>query len=279
MEVLVAVVDDLWVFLRQALFGRVITVAPVQPALTEPADATTDSFVEVVTERQSNELETLSSPALLHAGEQYYVGAIDARVYADPVIAFDNALELLPYGKSVRLLQLQGRWAQIRYNDFVGWVLKDMLCSALSDVFPTLTPDELYPASDTETVKLRACIDDMFGGGRGMFALTAEEYVSYRLWRQKRSVTWGEERARVAGTWQRKLKGKQGIYIRITPKTDSVMEYVVDDIGYLAYVEAVHPDNSIKLSEVRTDEGSRYREYVLSTEEWRELRPVFITVA
>lgn len=281
MNVLIAVVDDLWMFLRESLFGSVISLPTRRTQRELPAPSVAEVLQGVLETRTEavSETKVFQSPSLLHTGEQYYIGTIDAYVYADPVIAFDNALQVLSYGKSVRLLQLQGRWAQVRFGDFIGWVLKDTLCSALSDVLPQFQQVELYHHDHPETIKLRAYIADEFGGARGEFSLTAEEYVHYKLVTKKRFIAWGAERSRIAGTWQRKLKGKQGVYIRITPKTDAVMEYIVDDVGYVAFVEAVYPDNSIKISEIRTDNGSVYRQLTMSCEQWRELRPVFITVA
>lgn len=293
MEVLVAVVDDLWLFLRESLFGAVrsrqdtpLLAAPVKNTETVSREevvspeVVTDGDAVQMSEDVSDEAASyMRSPALLHTGEQYYIGAVGALVHADPVIAFDNALEELEYGQSVRLLQLQGRWAQVRYGEMVGWVLKDALCAALSDVFPQFEDGESYIQEHEGTRQLRAFIGDIFGGARSDYPLTAEEYVYYKLLRGRRVIQWGDERSRIAGTWQRRLKGRQGIYIRITPKTDAVMEYVVDDIGYLAYVDAVYPDNSIKISQIVTEDNSRFFERTLEAEEWRELRPVFITVA
>tara|TARA_B100000745_G_scaffold299997_1_gene252344 strand:- start:1632 stop:2480 length:849 start_codon:yes stop_codon:yes gene_type:complete len=282
MNVLLAVVDDLLMFIRESLFGSVALLPTKQKRKELPTPDVVDVFTDTLQEYAQSTPSpdaVVYSPALLHTGEQYYIGSIDAYVYADPVIAFDNALQLLSYGTSVRLLQLQGRWAQVRFGDFIGWVLKDTLCSAVTDVYPQFEEGGRYPHDQSETVKLRAYINDVFGGTRGEFPLTSEEYVHYKLRTKKRTIAWGEERSRIAGTWQRKLKGKQGIYIRITPATDAVMEYVIDDLGYLAFVEAVYPDNSIKISEIVTEEGSLYRQQTLTSEVWKELRPVFITVA
>lgn len=282
MNALFAVIDDLWMFVCESLFGSVVCASEKEIPKELPPAEIVDVYQEVITEHQIQSSDTgtgVHSLAFLHSGEQYFIGSIDTYVYVDPVIAFDNALQPLSYGQSVRLLQLQGRWAQVRFGECIGWVLKDTLCSARADVYPQFVQGKQYVHTDPETVKLRACINDAFGGARGEFSLTTEEYVHYKLHTKKRHLTWGEERSRIAGTWQRKLKGKQGVYIRVTPATDAVMEYVLDDVGHLAFVEAVYPDKSIKISEIQTEEGSMYKEQTLSTNEWREFRPVFITVA
>ncbi len=65
--------------------------------------------------------------------------------------------------------------------------------------------------------------------------------------------------------------------MNVLPKTHSIMEYTIDEVGYLAFVEAVFPDRSIKISEVGFPEDGYYREAIMTQEEYRELKPVFIT--
>ncbi len=277
MKVLIAVVDDLLVFARTALFGsqRVVMETP-----TTHVD-TVETYVQTL-EKSAAAASSPQPPvseALLHTGEQYFVGTIDASLYADPTIVFDNMVRTVPYAQPVRLLQLQGRWAQIRFDDTVGWILKDALCSAARDVFPEFSPHEVYTADHPQTIKLRAYIKDEFGGAQGMFPLTPEEYVYYKLLQKRHHIHWDGERSRLAGTWQRKLKGKMGIYSHVQPKTESAMEYIVDDMGYIAFVEAVFPDKSIKISQILPEGEAVYCEHTMLPEEWKELRPVFITVA
>ncbi len=281
MDVLFAVVDDLLLFAREALFGtrpamRDKKQAPSAYGIDQTAVST---FVHALQTYTPPATPTpVSSAVSLHTGEQYYIGGVDVYMYTDPVVAFDNALCRLPYAQGVRLLRLQGRWAQVRFSDTVGWILKDSLSTSAANVLPQLTSGEQYDAAHPETKKLRACIEDEFHAGRNGFSLTAEEYVTYRLVRRHKRIPWRMQRSRLAGTWQRKLKGTKGVYMHVQPKTDSVMEYVLDDVGYLAFVEAVYPDNSIKIAQVYTDDNARYEERTLSVEDYREYTPVFIAV-
>ena len=64
----------------------------------------------------------------------------------------------------------------------------------------------------------------------------------------------------------------------VTPKTESVMEYIVDDIGHLAFVEAVFPDGSMKITEIGKFDDNAYTEGILASDQWKELRPVFIEI-
>jgi surface antigen len=57
------------------------------------------------------------------------------------------------------------------------------------------------------------------------------------------------------------------------------MEYMVtEDSGHLAYVESVFPDETLKLSEVGYPDSGIYNERVLTREEWKELKSIFIQV-
>jgi surface antigen len=65
----------------------------------------------------------------------------------------------------------------------------------------------------------------------------------------------------------------------VRPKTGSILEYVLPDgRGHVAFVEAVFPDETINISETDYPEGGGYNERVMTQEEWRELKPVFIQI-
>jgi len=290
MQVLIAVIDDLFQFVCKAFSGAV-------PYKTQAIQTKTvlDSYQEKLKKIQgvsnSTRAETqtqiqIQTPTsvvnrtseVFRIGEQYFIGVIGTYFYHDPVLAFDSALRRLEYGKSVRLVSLQGRWAQVRIAGVVGWIFKDALVLQVDEVYPRFLPEIHYDATNPETVKLRACIDDAFGGARGEHALSPSEYVHYRLKQDHRTICWGDTRMRIPGTWQRKLRGVTGIHIGIAPKTESVMEYAMDDMGHLAFVEAVFPDGSIKITEIGKMNDNAYTQETLQPNQWKELRPVFIEV-
>jgi len=294
MQVLIAVIDDLFQFVCKAFSGAI----PYTQNITKKSnfsqvkpESALDSYQKTL-EKIQNTSALVSVPQSVpstipkvtdtteafRTGEQYFIGVIGTYFYHDPVLAFDNALKRLEYGMQVRLVSLQGRWAQVRLAGVVGWVFKDALVLQSDDVYPKFTSDISYDAQNPETVKLRACIDDLFGGARGEHDLSAAEFVQYQLQQKKRFIDWGDIRMRIPGTWQRKLRGKTGVHMSITPKTESVMEYVVDDIGHLAFVEAVFPDGSIKIAQIGKMDDISYTEETIQPEQWKELQPVFIMV-
>ena len=272
MKVLLAVAEDLFKFACDAIFGTSL-------------DSNKKNELRYVQQPQSlalpiakHLLPSSTSKKAFTPGEQYFIAGTDVYMYKDPVCTFDNALRKLKYGQNVRLIDLQGRWAQIRLAGVLGWVLKDALALQASDVYPQFQSGVQYDAYNTQTIKLRACIDDMFHGGKSNHILSAAEYAQYKLEQKKIFIDWDDIRLRIPGTWQRKLRGRYGIHIGIYPKQHAVMEYIVDDIGHLAFVESVFPDGSIIISEIGAGDDAYYTQQTLKTEQYRELRPVFIEV-
>lgn len=279
MDVLLAVIDDLWQFAYGSLFGTVAvtkehkerevqSVLPLTPKLNDSHQTKLFPSVELVNDSDQE----------LRVGEQYFVGEMDTYLYSDPVIAFDTAMEKLLYAQPVFLKKIGGRWAEVLTDGHTGWILKDVLALRKEDVHPEFTEGVMYDAHHVETIKLRACINDQFCGARADLPLLSTEYATYQLQLFKRHIAWHKDSPRVPGSWQHLLKGLAGIHMSVLPKAQSVMEYIIDDVGHLAFVEAVFPDNSIKIKEVGYPEDGFYREIIMVQEEYRELRPIFIEV-
>ncbi len=281
MKVLIAVVNDLFQFVCKSFSGAV----PYTPQKEVVLDTYQEKLQQVQYPLSTPEVVpevvmpfSIATDDTFRIGDQYFIGSIGTYFYHDPVVAFDSALERLAYGTHVRLVSLQGRWAEVRIAGVVGCVFKDALVVQSDAVYPSFVASVSYDAEHPDTVKLRACIDDEFGGARGEHALSPSEYVHYRLKQNKRAVAWGNVRLRIPGTWQRKLKGGIGVHIGIAPKTESIMEYIVDDVGHLAFVEAVFPDGSMNITEIGKYNDSTYTEDTLQSEQWKELSPVFLEI-
>lgn len=277
MRILLAVMDDLFrfavtslsVFFRQHATRTMLTsrIAPAQMQLPRPSYQTGSMPASQTSNYNSNT-----------AGMLYFIGSEDAELHTDPVMAFDVVVCNIPYGEQVRLLKLGGRWGYIRYKDEEGWVLKDVLREQARDVFPVFEEHVFYNAEHEESRKLRLCIHDEFCGDRASLPLTDAEYVTYKLHRKDHVLPWASERPRTPGTWHTQLRGKNGVHVGIVPMTDTIMEYGVDDVGYVCFVDAVFPDESIKISGIGLHEDGVYSEHMLSKEAWKEFRPIFIEV-
>jgi len=271
MQVLLAVLDDLFKFAVESLFGLKALPdrrhverlpEPLQPLL--PLLPAAKSFV--------------SSQDRTDIHGSNFIDVPLASVRLDPVAAFDNVVITLPYATTVTVLKYGGRWAMIEFDDITGWVLKDEISSAATDVLPQFSVGTAYDAGHATTVRLRKLIKDMFACADANLPLTSVEYVTYRLLRNRRQIQWPLTRPRLPGQWQTILRGQKGIHIGIVPKTESVMECIKDETGLLLYVEAVFPDESIQVSAVDYQGLGVYTEDVFPKEVWRELRPIFIEV-
>ena len=81
------------------------------------------------------------------------------------------------------------------------------------------------------------------------------------------------------GLWHEILAQTAGVHIHTEPKIGMIMEYVTDDeMGHLAYVEAVFPNETITISEVNNPDSGIYNEREYTKEEWKLLQPVFLEV-
>jgi hypothetical protein len=208
-----------------------------------------------------------------------YAGAATVPLYPHPTVEFDTQITTIPYGETVLMCEPSGRFFKVIWNTYTGWVLREDLVDRAAYVYPQFVIGEANSVDDTNTARVRTIIKDTFGLNRSEFALQAGEYVLYTLWRKGISIAWPETRPRVPGLWHKILKGVAGVRIGVTPKTGSLMEYVFSgEVGHVAYVEAVFPDDTITISEVNYPDSGIYNERVLVKEEWKDLKPVFISV-
>jgi hypothetical protein len=208
-----------------------------------------------------------------------YAGRSPVLLYKNPTVEFDGEIAKIPYGEMVMMLEARGRFFQAAWGAQKGWVLREDLVDRAAFVYPAFVMGEKNDAEHRNTTHTRGILNDVFGGARSELPLQAGEYILYRLWRKSIRINWPPARPRLPGVWHKILKGVPGVHVNIVPKTGSIMEYLINpEIGHLAYVEAVFPDNSITISEVNYPDSGIYSERTLLPEEWRELRPVFIQI-
>lgn len=209
-----------------------------------------------------------------------YANSVRVPVFKNPTIEFDGQIGEVPFGDMVIVLEPRGRFYRIMWNTIEGWVLKEDIADRALRVYPVFTIGEENGVDHPNTAHVRAILGDIFGLGRSEFALTAGEYVLYRLWRKGARIVWPEIRPRVPGLWHTILRGSRQVHIGVMPKVGAVMEYMLSpEMGHVAYVEAVFPDHTITISETNFPDAGIYNERVLTKEEWKELHPVFMTVS
>lgn len=314
MRVLLAVIDELYtfavssiarLFISQEGESRILSLSDGRTSvenvdvLHRPSGSAVDegSMLEEDVSQKNEDAETVQNPQpfktvgdVLQESQPIgrpteknvvmYVGSTGLSLFKNPTKEFDGILTRIPYGAMVMLTNRKGRWAEVLYREARGWVLADDLVDRAAHVYPQFIIGEQNNADDPSTIRTRAVIDDVFSCGSAEMSLQAPEYVLYKLIRKGLTIAWPiGHTPRVPGAWHSILKGVPGVHISVTPKTGSIMEYMINEnMGHLAYVEAVFPDETINISEVNYPDCGIYNERVLTHEEWKELKPIFIQV-
>lgn len=293
MHTLLAVIDELYTFALEsilALFGQRSLTREDTHTSNESRSVKEESLYGTPQEVQSaikhssfKKVESIISPEreVPSGGKNtiMYVGSTELPMYKNPTPEFDAVSATLSYGDMVMMIEEKGRWSRVVHGEEEGWMLRDELVDRAAHVYPKFVIGEQNNADDPNTFRVRAMLHDMFGGAAADLPLQAGEYIMYRLIRKGLQVSWPQVRPRVPGAWHSILKGVPGVHIGVTPKTGSVMEYMyTDEIGHLAYVEAVFPNETINISEVNYPDSGIYNERVLTRDEWREFKPVFVQI-
>ncbi len=281
MQTFLAVLTDLLHFLYERFVGTVPDVrsdtAMLQLPVHPSALALNPATLSVPHGAAASPVSSYESVVVT----QYPIGLVvreTTHLYAEPTVAFDNALGTLPCGTPVTEGERTGRFVAVALTSGTrGFVLADMLAPRTS-VLPQLTRGHRYLAAEPETVAIRQFLSDCFRGQVAHLPLTPEEYVTYKLQLSGYALPWPVTHGRIAGTWARKLRGVPGVHIDVQPRTGSVMEYIIDDIGYLAFVTKVSPDLTITIEGIGLTFEAQFTEQVFTERDWRELRPLFITL-
>lgn len=229
----------------------------------------------------ANDLTT-STATSTHSAERAgliaYVVAPTQPLYTEPLVTFDGVLTELAYAQPVILGYSTNGFQAVTQGQYRGWVPAEALTTDVSRVYPPLVAGVAYAADHPVTERVRLVLKDSFLAGALRLPVTPEEYVSYELAQQQRQLPWGIGRPRLAGTWHRQLRGDRAIHVGVEPRTHAIMEWVdADGVGQLAWVVAVHPDESIRLGFVRNDGVGTFVQTTWNEDEWRECRPVFIS--
>lgn len=284
MRVLYAVLKDLYTFVCVYLFGLDNTIS----ASTEPSSSSAPKKEAYSsTQKVPDPVDVLPAPPtphLLTSGVRLmgvgYARFPDTYLHALPTRTFDGVIAHVPYGASVQILGTQGKWCNVAYGEIHGWMRRDDITENSIQLKPQFVAGEIYDAEHRTTVQLRTLIDDAFHAAQLSLLLQDVEYVTYVLHEKRKRIPWGTIRPRIAGTWQRLLKGTPGVHIGVNPKQGTVMEYVREDnTGHVAYVDSVYPDGGITISEIGCTIEGVYSEQTLDKDERKELRPVFIEIA
>lgn len=263
MRVFLAVVADLWRFVLGKDSVKSTPNIPVDFAVDIPK-----ALVAVPAHTIEAELVSVGVG---------YVAVPRAHLLVRPVWIFDGVLKALSFGTQLQLYGKEGMYYHVGVGAVTGWVSIHEVTTDEEVVFPAFVPLQTYTALHPTTVLVRQHLEDAFGATPLYTALSAEEYVCYRLMRQGLLLPWPAVRPRPAGKWHSILRGVRGIEISTFPRSGAIMEYVdAEGEGVVAYTKIVAHDQTITIEAVGT--SGQYKVEVLSSLQWRELRPVWIMV-
>jgi hypothetical protein len=291
-----SVLVDLWKF----LWGRQLPVnsymletgvsslslqgRPSQSLIASPVAPFAIAVPKNVTEQEQSALPLVDVPetarALAQSGTIYFVSTQSgARLLHNASMQYDNGLLCLRFGQAVSLKQFVGQYAEVLVFGLTGFVRKEDITPYVATVWPVFVPNTVYEYDALATQLVRTHLNDEFLAGALLLPLQPGEYVSIRLLRDQLVFPWPKVRPRVVGTWHTLLRGVVGVHSGVVPVSDSVMEWVAEDsVGRLAYVDAVLPDDTLKISAVGLVVEGEYTESVVPSAVWREWRPVFISL-
>ncbi len=243
--------------------------APVKKDVEETSFKTVQAILE----------SKVSSDVAVVKNTIMYTGSLAVPVYKNPTIEFDAQVAKIPYGEMVMMLEVRGRFYRVVWRDVEGWVVREDLVDRAARVYPEFVLGQGNSVDHPNTARVRTALGDTFGLSFSEFDLQAGEYVLYRLWKKGVTIAWPDIKPRVPGLWHKILRGVPGVHMGVLPKVGGIMEYMVtSEIGHVAYVEAVFPDDTIALSEANFPDSGIYNERELTKDEWKELKPIFITV-
>ncbi len=260
---------------------NVVEVQGDSEYIPTPLEDDVESQEEVTSFKTVSEILHAEAPVVsIQKNTLMYAHTPRVPIYKNPTVEFDMQIGEIPYGEMVIVLEPRGRFYRIMWQTIEGWVFREDIADRAARVYPEFIVGEENSVDAPNTMQVRAVIGDPFGVSRSEFPLQAGEYVVYRLWKKGIKIQWPNIRPRVPGTWHKILKGGDRIHIGVTPKIGTVMEYVYDaDIGHVAYVEAVFPDDTVIVSEANFPDAGIYSEREFSKEEWKALKPIFISIS
>jgi len=282
----VAVLQELWRFVSCELWQSyqttnvVVSKTPNINALVALPTANQKQILPVVHEERSDQVESVMLPTttILCDSRVWYIATTTPLRLASR-IEIDSIIRTCHYGEAVTITKYSGRFAGGLIGTAEGWILKDALVSQKADVWPQWQVGREYTADDTETIKTRLLLGDVFGAREANVPLLVEEFLLAKLRSDNRFIVWTAHYNRVSALWHQLLRGVAGVRIGVAPVTDSIMEWQ-DDMGewYRGYILKVAPDNTLTIATIGFTESDVYTEEIVTEIRWREWRPVFIEV-
>lgn len=280
MQVLLAVVEDLYTFATSLLFGWRQQEQPRETLyLAAKTDVLKDTDPEPIVGNDGVQTDVpLTEDGLPQKNTIVYAAQALVPLTTVPEDAADTVIDTLAYGDMVMMLEAGEEWSYVAAGNKKGYVRTSNLAHRAAAVYPEFVVGAENGPRATNTVRVRSLIKDEFSANLSHIPLQAHEYVYYKLRRKGITIAWPDIRPRTPGTWVRILSTLPEVRLSAEPTVGSVMEVAPQDgKAHLAYVERVIDRDSIVVSEADWPERGIYNERTLTRTEWERNAPVFIS--
>ena len=288
MQVLLAVVEDLYTFAVSMLFswrestkrldrGLYLSESRVISPLRDTLEL--DAYHGTVSTAQTVAPDERAHNTLPQKHTVVYCARPQVLLRASRDGAIDTAIATVLYGDMIMVLEADDMYTYVAVGSKRGYMPTEALAQKAADVYPNFIIGAANGPHTTNTVRLRLLIRDEFGASLTQLSLQAHEYVYYKLLRRGTRIRWSDVRPRTPGAWASILGALTGVVMSDTPTVGSVMEYIeTGGKAHLAYIEKVFPDQTIKISEADMPDRGIYNERTLTESTWHSLHPAFIVI-
>jgi len=131
-----------------------------------------------------------------------------------------------------------------------------------------------------KTKAIRSYLKDHTDLKVGSTDLTPYEWLAYMYTVAGSSLPWLGLALAPLGYWHQTLKGLPYVAISVQPKTGSLMEWQNEQFtGQVGYVSSVAPGETIEVEQLGAELPGLLTKQTYTQSEWKELRPVFISVS
>jgi len=137
-----------------------------------------------------------------------------------------------------------------------------------------------YDKQHEKTQAIRTYLTEQIDLKVGAADLTPYEWLAYMYTVVGRSLPWLGLALAPLGYWHQTLKGLPYVTISVQPKTHALMEWQNEQFtGQVGYVSSVTPGETITVEQLGAELPGLLTKQTYTLQEWKELRPVFISVS
>lgn len=177
---------------------------------------------------------------------------------------------------------VRGRRSQLAVAHGPGTVLAappSPVVSVTAAPLPVVLHENIrYAAAHETTATIRQTLKDELTLLTGTGDLLPSEWLLYRYYTAGKTLPWSALLITTIGQWHETLRAKRGVDMTVTPRTGSLMEWQDGMQGYIGELTTVTPDESVTVRILGTPLPGVLTTVTYTKDQWRELRPVFITV-